>query len=186
MASPTSRADGPADPLGVGIPADLVLGIDHVGVATTDLDRAVAFYADAFGLVEVRRERNEQQQVVEAMLAPAAAVTGIGDEGAAVADPPAQLQILAPTASGSAVARFLDRSGPGLQHLAFRVTDLSMLSALLRTQGRELLYPRPGRGTGGSMINFLHPRDAGGVLVELVQTDGVHAMAEPDFPAVER
>jgi len=69
----------------------------------------------------------------------------------------------------SAIAKFLDRSGPGLQQLAYTVADVEAASAALRARGLRLLYDEPRRGTAGSRINFVHPKDAGGVLVELVQ-----------------
>jgi methylmalonyl-CoA/ethylmalonyl-CoA epimerase len=191
-ARPPAKPAGPVGfPVGssAGLPEGAVLGIDHVGVATADLERTIGFYRDSLGLVEVRRELNEDQQVIEAMLAPAAAAGTVvigGTAGTGLAGAPAQLQVLAPTSPGSAVARFLDRAGPGLQHLAFRVADLDDLSDRLRHRGGRLLYPRPGRGTAGSLINFVHPRDTGGVLVELVQTTGVHAAGKPGIAGAER
>lgn len=141
-----------------------VVAIDHVGVATAELDPTIAFYRDAFGLVEVHREENPDQQVVEAMLAPASQIgSGI------TTDPPAMIQVLAPLSGESAIAKFLDRSGPGLQQLALRVRDLAAVSERLRAQGLRLLYDRPRTGTAGSKINFVHPKDAGGVLIELVE-----------------
>ena len=71
--------------------------------------------------------------------------------------------------------RFLDRSGPGIQQLAYRVTDLDAVSATLRERGLRLLYDAPRRGTSNSRVNFIHPRDAGGILVELVEpADSAH------------
>jgi methylmalonyl-CoA/ethylmalonyl-CoA epimerase len=69
----------------------------------------------------------------------------------------------------SAIAKFLERGGPGLQQLAYTVRDVRASSDALRARGLRLLYDEPKRGTGGSLINFVHPKDAGGVLVELVQ-----------------
>jgi methylmalonyl-CoA/ethylmalonyl-CoA epimerase len=140
------------------VPSDLLVGIDHVGIAVADLDQAVAFYADVFGLSCVHEEVNEEQGVREAMLA-----VGDGDT---------QLQLLAPLTPDSAIARFLDRSGPGLQQLAYRVRDVEAVAALLRQHGLRVLYDRPRRGTAGSRVNFVHPKDAGGVLVELVEPAG--------------
>lgn len=147
---------------------DDVVAIDHVGVATADLDATIAFYRDAFGLVEVHREENPDQQVVEAMLAPADLVDRQnGRQGGT--DMPAMIQVLAPLSRGSAIAKFLDRSGPGLQQLALRVRDLAAVSERVRAQGLRLAYDRPQTGTAGSKINFVHPKDAGGVLIELVE-----------------
>jgi methylmalonyl-CoA/ethylmalonyl-CoA epimerase len=139
----------------VPVPADLIGGIDHVGIAVADLDEAVAFYAGTFGLRCVHEEVNEEQGVREAMLA--------------VGDGSTRLQLLAPLTPDSAIATFLDRSGPGLQQLAYRVRDVDRASAVLRERGLRLLYDSPRRGTAGSRINFVHPKDAGGVLVELVE-----------------
>jgi methylmalonyl-CoA/ethylmalonyl-CoA epimerase len=133
-----------------------VTAIDHVGIAVADLDAAIAWYADTFGLVPTHTETNEEQGVREAML------TAPGDSGAAV-------QLLAPLRPDSAIGKFLDRNGPGIQQMAYRVVDIDASCAALREKGVRLLYDEPRRGTAGSRINFVHPKDAGGVLVELVQ-----------------
>jgi methylmalonyl-CoA/ethylmalonyl-CoA epimerase len=130
--------------------------IDHVGIAVPDLDAALRFYADTFGMRCVHEETNEEQGVREAMLA-------VGDD----AGP--RLQLLAPARPDSAIAKFLDRSGPGLQQLAYTVADVEAAADALRARGLRLLYDTPRRGTAGSRINFVHPKDAGGVLVELVE-----------------
>jgi methylmalonyl-CoA/ethylmalonyl-CoA epimerase len=134
-----------------------LLAIDHVGIAVPDLDRAIAFHTSVLGLVLLRREENVEQGVSEAMLAPQAGMAG------------AQLQLLAPLSEQSTLARFLDRSGPGLQQLAFRVEDIDHATSVLRGKGLRLLYDAARTGTGGSRINFIHPKDTGGVLIELVQ-----------------
>jgi methylmalonyl-CoA/ethylmalonyl-CoA epimerase len=79
------------------------------------------------------------------------------------------LQLLAPLSPDSTIGKFLDRSGPGLQQLAYRVEDIDAVSATLRERGLRLLYDAPKRGTSNSRVNFIHPKDAGGVLVELVE-----------------
>ncbi|MDQ3403721.1 MAG: methylmalonyl-CoA epimerase [Actinomycetota bacterium] len=134
-----------------------VTAIDHVGVAVPDLDAAIAFYRDHFGMESVHEETNEDQGVREAMLrAP-------GDDSGAA------LQLLAPLDENSTIAKFIGRNGPGLQQLAFRVTDVEAAAAALRAQGLRVLYDTPRRGTYNSRVNFVHPKDAGGVLVELVE-----------------
>jgi methylmalonyl-CoA/ethylmalonyl-CoA epimerase len=133
-----------------------LLRVDHVGIAVADLDEAKRFYAATFGMRVVHEETNEEQGVREAMLA-------VGDD----AGP--RLQLLAPARPDSAIAKFLDRSGPGLQQLAYTVADVEAAAAALRARGLRLLYDTPRRGTAGSRINFVHPKDAGGVLVELVE-----------------
>ncbi len=129
--------------------------IDHVGIAVPDLDVAIAFYRDTFGVVSVHEETNEEQGVREAMLA--------------VGDGSTRIQLLAPLNAESTIATFLDRSGPGIQQLAYTVDDIEAVSAQLRSKGLRLIYETPRRGTSGSRVNFIHPKDAGGVLVELVQ-----------------
>lgn len=140
------------------IPDGLLLGVDHVGIAVPDLDAAIAFHTDVLGMTLEHEETNTEQGVREAMVR----VGGPGDTGA-------RLQLLAPLDESSTIARFIERSGPGLQQLAYRVSDIEAVSALLRERGLRLLYDEPRTGTAGSRINFVHPKDAGGVLVELVQ-----------------
>jgi methylmalonyl-CoA/ethylmalonyl-CoA epimerase len=79
------------------------------------------------------------------------------------------VQLLAPLSAESPIARFLERSGPGVQQVAYTVADLDATSAALRARGLRLLYETPRRGTADSRINFVHPKDAGGVLIELVE-----------------
>lgn len=145
-----------------GIAAGYVTAIDHVGIAVPDFDAAVQWHRDHLGLVLAHEEINEDQGVREGMLSPAG--TAFGVETA--------VQILAPLSEESTIAKFIDRSGPGLQQLAYRVTDVDALSAELRAAGVRLLYDAPRHGTADSRINFIHPKDAGGVLVELVEPAG--------------
>jgi len=137
------------------LPTELFTAIDHVGVAVPDYDAALDFYQRVFGMRLVHEEVNEDQGVREAMFA-------VGGSGSCV-------QVLAPLTPESTIARFLDRSGPGLQQVAYRVDDVDAVSATLRERGVRLLYDAPRRGTAGSRINFVHPKNAGGVLVELVE-----------------
>ncbi|SHF66286.1 methylmalonyl-CoA epimerase [Jatrophihabitans endophyticus] len=129
--------------------------IDHVGIAVPDLDDAIAFYRDTFGVVSVHEEVNEEQGVREAMLA--------------VGDGATRIQLLAPLSAESTIAKFLDRNGQGVQQVAYTVEDLDAVSAQLRERGLRLLYDEPRRGTSDSRVNFIHPKDARGVLVELVE-----------------
>lgn len=142
----------------VQIPEHLFTQIDHVGVAVPDLDEAITFYEKTFGMRLAHREVNEEQGVEEAMIA--------------VGDSDNMIQLLAPLDDSSTIAKFLDRNGPGLQQLAYRVTDVEQVSAILRERGVRLLYDAPRRGTADSRVNFVHPKDAGGVLVELVEPAG--------------
>ncbi len=137
------------------VPQHLLTAVDHVGIAVPDLDEALAFYADTFDLHAVHEEVNEEQGVREAMLA--------------VGNSDTRIQLLAPLHEDSPIGKFLARHGQGIQQLAYRVTDLDAVSSVLRERGVRLLYPKPRRGTADSRVNFIHPRDAGGVLVELVE-----------------
>jgi methylmalonyl-CoA/ethylmalonyl-CoA epimerase len=141
--------------MSLDVPSHLLTAIDHVGIAVADLDAAKTFYRDTFGMETVHEETNEEMGVREAMVA-------VGDSGSF-------LQLLAPLNESSTIAKFLDRHGPGLQQLAFRVTDLESVTTILRDRGVRLLYDVGRRGTAGSLVNFVHPKDAGGVLVELVE-----------------
>ena len=136
----------------------LVTAIDHVGIAVTDLDAAIAWYHEHLGMILVHEEVNEDQRIREAMLAARGAPIGT-----------AQIQLMAPIDDSSAIAKFLDKRGPGIQQLAVRVSDLDSLCQRLRSQGVRLVYEAPRRGTANSRINFIHPKDAGGVLIELVE-----------------
>ena len=149
MTSDTS-ASTPGD-----LSGDLFTAIDHVGVAVPDLDEAIGFYSSTYGMRLVHQEVNEEQGVREAMMA-------VGHSGSCI-------QLLAPLSDESTIAKFLDRSGPGIQQLAYRVADLDAVSTTLRERGLRLLYDEPKRGTSDSRVNFIHPKDAGGILVELVE-----------------
>jgi methylmalonyl-CoA/ethylmalonyl-CoA epimerase len=137
-----------------------LLKIDHVGIAVPDLDEALEFYERVFGMRCVHQETNEEQGVREAMVAVGADPAG------------GCLQLLAPLSPDSTIAKFLDRHGPGVQQLAYTVQSVDKACAELRARGARLLYDEPRRGTAGSRINFVHPKDAGGVLVELVEPAG--------------
>jgi methylmalonyl-CoA/ethylmalonyl-CoA epimerase len=155
MTSDTSSANAPHE-----LSGDLFTAVDHVGVAVRDLDEAIAFYSATYGMRLSHQEVNEEQGVREAMMA-------VGDSGSCI-------QLLAPLNDESTIAKFLDRSGPGIQQLAYRVADLDAVSATLRERGLRLLYDEPRRGTADSRINFIHPKDAGGILVELVEPAAGH------------
>jgi methylmalonyl-CoA/ethylmalonyl-CoA epimerase len=136
----------------------LVTAVDHIGVAVADLDTAIAWYHDHLGMIVLHEEVNDDQGIREAMLAVRGAPVGS-----------AQLQLMAPINDSSPIAKFLNKRGPGLQQLAYRVSDIDQLTARLEAQGVKLLYDAPRRGTANSRINFIHPKDSGGVLIELVE-----------------
>jgi methylmalonyl-CoA/ethylmalonyl-CoA epimerase len=103
----------------------------------------------------LHEETNAEQGVREAMMA-------VGSSGSCI-------QLLAPLSPDSPIGKFLARSGPGIQQMAYRVEDIDAVCATLRERGVRLLYDIPKRGTSDSRVNFIHPKDAGGVLVELVE-----------------
>lgn len=143
--------------------AGLVTAVDHVGLAVADLDAAIEWYHLHLGMILVHEEINKGQGVREAMLSFPGATPGS-----------TQIQLMAPLDESSPIAKFLDKKGPGLQQLAYRVTDLDALTDQLRAAGLRVLYEEPRNGTAGSRINFVHPKDAGGVLIELVEPADSH------------
>jgi methylmalonyl-CoA/ethylmalonyl-CoA epimerase len=120
-----------------------------------DLDASIAFYERTFGMHLVHEEVNEEQGVREAMLA-------VGESGSCI-------QLLAPLRPDSPIGKFLAKNGEGIQQMAYTVNDIEAISTHLRDAGVRLLYDAPKRGTANSRINFVHPKDAGGVLIELVE-----------------
>ncbi|MGH3463428.1 MAG: methylmalonyl-CoA epimerase [Kribbellaceae bacterium] len=135
--------------------SELFEAIDHVGIAVSDFDAAVTYYAENFGMTVAHEEVNEDQGVREAMLS-------VGESGSSI-------QLLAPLTPDSPIGRFIATRGEGIQQLAYRVRDIDAVCATLRERGLRLLYDEPRRGTAGSRVNFIHPKSAGGVLVELVE-----------------
>lgn len=146
---------------------DLFVCIDHVGYAVPNLDDAIKQHTEVFGWRVLHRETNEEQGVEEAML-------GTGDQG----PENAQIQLLAPLNESSTIAKWLARNGGrgGVQQVAYRVRDVDAVSAALRERGVTLLYDEPKIGTGGSRIQFAHPKSTGGILLEIVEppTEAAH------------
>ncbi len=127
--------------------------IDHIGVAVEDLDEAVALYQDRLGMAHQHRERVEEFGVEAVLLE-------IGD---------AHIELLMPIQSDSGVARFLERSGPGMHHVAYRTDDIDATLKRLRDAGVRLIDEQPRTGIRDSRVAFLHPKSTGGVLTEIVQ-----------------
>ncbi|WP_019970773.1 methylmalonyl-CoA epimerase [Mycobacterium sp. 141] len=150
---------------GPALATALVAAIDHVGIAVPDLDAAIKWYHDNLGMIVLHEEINKEQGVREAMLSVRGAPKGS-----------AQIQLMSPLDEDSMIAKFIDKRGPGLQQLAYRTNDIDALSKRLRSQGVRLLYDAARKGTANSRINFIHPKDAGGVLIELVEpaADSAH------------
>ncbi len=126
--------------------------IDHIGIAVRSLDERLRLYR-ALGLEAVGGETVETQKVKVAFLP----VEGT------------RIELLEPTADDSPIARYIERKGEGLHHLAFRVDDIEEAMRSLRAEGFELLSDGPQDGAHGSKVCFLHPRSGGGVLIELCQ-----------------
>jgi methylmalonyl-CoA epimerase len=131
-----------------------VFSIDHLGIAVRSLDQALEFYTRQLGMSVAMRETVEQEKVRVAML-PA------GES---------RIELLEPSEEGSAIARFLDKRGEGLHHVALRVPDLTAAVERLKSAGARILN-EPRRGAGGHLYVFVHPVSTGGVLLELIQQE---------------
>jgi len=127
--------------------------LDHIGIAVANVADALAFYRDALGL-EVETPEEVPSQRVRAHFIP----TG---ESA--------VELLEPTADDSPIARFIAKRGPGLHHITLRVDDLVAALAQLKARGVRLIDEAPRPGAHGSLVAFIHPASAHGVLVELKQ-----------------
>jgi methylmalonyl-CoA epimerase len=127
--------------------------LDHVGIAVSSLREAVGFYCDTLGL-EIEAPEEIASQRVRAHFVPAGPVT---------------LELLEPTAADSPIAKFLEKRGPGLHHVALRVDDIVAALAELKARGVRLIDETPRPGAHGSLVAFVHPSAANGVLVELKQ-----------------
>ena len=130
--------------------------IDHIGVAVSDLDGAIELYRDRLGMPVQHRETVEQFGVEAVLL-------GIGE---------AHVELLQPTDPESAVARFIERGGPGLHHVAYKTADIDAALAEVRSAGMQLIDAEPRAGIRGSRVAFVHPKSTGGVLTELVEPAG--------------
>lgn len=128
----------------------MISGLDHVGVAVESIEEVRGFY-EALGLAIDHVEEVPQEGVRVAMIV-------VGGT---------RIELLEPTRDDSPVAKFLARRGPGIHHLCFASSDVRGDDARLRAAGAELLRPAPTRGAGGCWVQFVHPKSAGGVLVEL-------------------
>ena len=131
-------------------------GVDHIGIAVRNLEAALPLWRDALGLEFVGIEVVPHDQVRVAIL------KSPGEGGARV-------ELLEPTSPDSPVAKFLAKRGPGIHHLALRVDDLPARMSAMKAAGKPALDAAPRRGAEGASVTFLHPKSAGGVLVELVE-----------------
>ena len=134
--------------------------LEHIGIATPSLEEALPFWRDALGLEVVHTEVVEEQGVRVAMLP--------------VGEP--RIELLEPTGPSSPVAKFLEKRGPGIHHVAVRVPDIRAALARLKAQGARLVDETPRAGAGGCLVAFVHPTSAGGVLLELVEHTGPESL----------
>ena len=129
------------------------VAIDHIGIAVTDIDEAVAFYGVTFGVHEWERiELPERAMRV--------AVARNGESA---------IELIAPTSADAAFAKYLAEKGPGMHHIAYRVTDIIASLADLKAQGLRLIDEAPRPGLHGTLVAFIHPKATMGTLIELVQ-----------------
>ncbi|MFI6604561.1 methylmalonyl-CoA epimerase [Nonomuraea sp. NPDC050536] len=136
----------------------MFMRIDHIGIACHDLEEKIALFSSLFDLEVVAREVNEEQGVKEAMLHIAD-----GEGGGSY------IQLLEPLSADSPVGKYLAKRGEGVHHVAFGVPDVAEAMEQIGTKGVRLLDESPRHGSMGSSIAFLHPKDVGGMLTELVQ-----------------
>jgi methylmalonyl-CoA/ethylmalonyl-CoA epimerase len=137
-----------------------VLGrIDHIGVATDDLDGAVALYEDTLGMPVAHRETVESQGVEAVLL-------DIGE---------GHVELLRPLGPDTPIGRYLERKGPGLHHVAYAVDDIDGVLSSLKEAGFELIDSEPRTGIRDSRVAFVHPGSTGGVLTEIVEPSEAHS-----------
>jgi methylmalonyl-CoA/ethylmalonyl-CoA epimerase len=132
--------------------------IDHIGVAVEDVDESIALYRDQLGMREQHRETVEEQGVHAVLLE-------IGG---------AHVELIAPIGPEGGVARFLERNGPGLHHVAYRTDDIDAELKRLVSAGLRMIDEEPRVGIQGSRVAFVHPKSTGGVLTEIVQPAEEH------------
>jgi methylmalonyl-CoA/ethylmalonyl-CoA epimerase len=127
--------------------------VDHIGVATHSIEEALKFWRDSLGLEVEHTETVEEQGVHVAMLP-------LGEP---------RVELLEPTGPASPVAKFLEKRGPGIHHVAVRVPDIRASLVRLKSEGARLIDEEPRVGAGGCLVAFVHPSASGGVLLELVE-----------------
>jgi methylmalonyl-CoA epimerase len=127
--------------------------IDHLGIAVRSIEAAMPLYTGMLGLELHEIEEVEDQKV-------RTAVFPVGES---------RIELLEPTSPDSPVAKFLEKRGEGLHHVALGVTDVAAALAKLKAEGAKLIDEAPRKGAGGAMIAFIHPKSTGGVLLELCQ-----------------
>ncbi|MGI6128695.1 MAG: methylmalonyl-CoA epimerase [bacterium] len=131
----------------------MITNIDHIGIAVSNLDEATHFYEDVLGIKVVDTEEVEEQKVITAFLP-------VGGS---------EIELLAPTSPDSPIARFIEKRGEGIQHIALTVDDIEQELERLKAAGVRLIDEQPRRGAGGAKIAFIHPKATGGVLLEICE-----------------
>jgi methylmalonyl-CoA/ethylmalonyl-CoA epimerase len=130
-----------------------ILKIDHLGIAINSIEGGKKFWTDVLGLVCEGTETVEPQQVTTAFFP-------VGES---------EVELLESTSPDGPVAKYIEKRGQGIQHVAFRVKDIEAALSELKAKGVRLIDETPRRGAGGARIAFLHPKATGGVLVELCE-----------------
>jgi methylmalonyl-CoA/ethylmalonyl-CoA epimerase len=131
------------------------LKVDHIGIAVKNLDETLKFYTDVLGLEMGGTEVVEEQKVKVAFLP-------IGDT---------EVELLESTSEDGPIAKFIERNGEGVQHIAFKVDDIEEAIAYMQEKGMRMIDEQPRYGAGGAKIAFVHPKSSHRVLVELSQRD---------------
>lgn len=127
--------------------------VDHIGIAVSSLEESIKFYEEVLGLKLNGTEVVDEQKVKVAFLP-------IGDT---------EVELLEATSPDSAIAKFIEKKGQGVQHIAFKVDDIEAALDDMRAKGIKLIDEKPRYGAGGARIAFLHPKSTNGVLIELCE-----------------
>lgn len=127
--------------------------INHIGIAVASLDEALPFYRDQLGMEYQGSEEVAEQKVKVAMLR-------IGES---------KIELLEPTSPDSPISKFLEKSGPGIHHIAYEVHDIEAAIAKMAAEGARMIDTAPRSGAHGTRIAFVHPKSSNGVLTELCE-----------------
>jgi methylmalonyl-CoA/ethylmalonyl-CoA epimerase len=130
-----------------------ILKIDHLGIAVNSIDEGKSFWSEVLGLAFEGTETVAEQKVTTAFFP-------VGES---------EVELLESTAPDGPIAKYMEKKGAGIQHIAFRVADIEAALAELKEKGVRLIDEKPRMGAGGAKIAFLHPKATGGVLVELCE-----------------
>lgn len=131
----------------------MVTKVDHIGIAVKNIDEALNFYEGVLGLKTAGKETVEEQKVTVAFLP-------IGDS---------EVELLESTSEDGPIAKFIEKNGEGIQHIAYKVDDIEKAIETMKSKGVRMIDEKPRYGAGGARIAFCHPKSTGGVLVELCE-----------------